>query len=252
MAESPRTRRLRSDHRSLAALKSESTIFDFIPVGDPPDQYVLRFRGRGVYRPENSNDASILQDHEVLLRLGAGYPRSLPSLTWRTPIFHPNIASSGVVCLGAYGQHWAPSVTLEELVTMLWDMVRYANFDVDSPYNREAAIWAKGMERRRFPLDPRPLRDITAGQASMRNVIPSPHVMRGPSPVVPVARAASGGAAGGGSSAGSRSVTANTVAPTTIPLSAGDVIFLDDDVVDAEVISLQSSQPQDDGILFIS
>jgi ubiquitin-protein ligase len=179
MPDNPRIRRLRSDHRQLIALKSESTIFSFIPVGDPPDQYVLRFKGRGVYRTENGSEVLIRQDHEVLLRLGSGYPRSLPSLTWRTPIFHPNIASSGVVCLGAYGQHWAPSVTLEELVGMLWDMIRYANFDVDSPYNREAANWARTIDKLRFPLDPRPLRDVTAGQSAMRQTIPSPHVMSG-------------------------------------------------------------------------
>ena len=66
MAESPRTRRLRSDHRAILQLKSESTIFDFIPVGDPPDQYVLRFKGRGVYRPDNSNEVLIRHEHEVL------------------------------------------------------------------------------------------------------------------------------------------------------------------------------------------
>jgi ubiquitin-protein ligase len=231
MPDSPRIRRLRSDHRSLVQLKSESTIFDFIPIGDPPDQYVLRFKGRGVYRTENHNDVLVRHEHEVLLRLGSGYPRSLPSLTWRTPIFHPNIASSGVVCLGAYGQHWAPSVTLEELVGMLWDMIRYANFDVDSPYNREAANWARTIDKLRFPLDARPLRDITAGQASMRPAVPAPHIMTTPRPnidhLLPAAT--------------------NPFAPVTSP----DIEFLDSDVVDAELVPSQAVR-QDDGILFIN
>jgi len=233
MADSPRVRRLRSDQRALIQLKSESTIFDFIPVGDPAEQYVLRFKGRGVYRPDNSSDVLIRQEHEVLLRLGAGYPRSLPSLTWRTPIFHPNIASSGVVCLGVYGQHWAPSVTLEELVGMLWDMVRYANFDPDSPYNREAAQWARTIEKPRFPLDPRPLRDITAGQASMRSVVPAPHL---------ATATLSGNGNGSGSAHGSTPVLA---------LDAPDVVFLDD-VVEAEVVPASEPARQDDGIVFIS
>lgn len=230
--DSPRIRRLRSDQRSLTQLKSESTIFDFIPVGDPADQYVLRFKGRGVYRPENSSDVLVRHEHEVLLRLGAGYPRSLPSLTWRSPIFHPNIASSGVVCLGAYGQHWAPSVTLEELVGMLWDMIRYANFDVDSPYNREAAIWAKGIENARFPLDVRPLRDLTAGQASTRPLVPAPH------------RAA---ASYGAQSNGTKQ------AALLEPLSGPEVVFLDsDDIVDAEIIPERASVREEEGILFIN
>ncbi len=224
MADTPRIRRLRSDHRALVSLKSESTIFDFVPVGDPPDQYVLRFKGRGVYRHENTDDVRIRQDHEVLLRLGSGYPRSLPSLTWRTPIFHPNIASSGVVCLGAYGQHWAPSVTLEELVNMLWDMVRYANFDVDSPYNREAANWARSMEKMRFPLDTRPLRDITAGQANSRSAVPTPHV------------------ATSNSLKNNQAISAQELA---------EVMFLDD-VVEAEVVPGNEPTRQSDDILFIN
>jgi len=233
MPDNPRTRRLRSDHRSLVQLKSESSIFDFIPVGDPPDQYVLRFKGRGVFRTENASDVLIRQDHEVLLRLGSGYPRSLPSLTWRTPIFHPNIASSGVVCLGAYGQHWAPSVTLEELVGMLWDMIRYANFDVDSPYNREAANWARTIDKLRFPLDLRPLRDITAGQASMRQTMPPPHILSPPR----------------------TTNVEHLLPPAASPfraVSAPEIEFLErNDVVEAELVPTNHA-PQDDGILFIN
>lgn len=233
MVDSPRTRRLRSDQRALIQLKAESTIFDFIPVGDPADQYVLRFKGRGVYKPENANDVMIRHEHEVLLRLGSGYPRSLPSLTWRTPIFHPNIASSGVVCLGAYGQHWAPSVTLEELVGMLWDMVRYANFDVDSPYNREAATWARTIEKVRFPIDTRPLRDITASQASTRQVVPPPHVAA----PAPLARRAE--------------QSDFELTETLIPIAAPEIHFLDSDIVEAEVVaSIQVRE--EEGILFIN
>jgi hypothetical protein len=239
MMDSPRTRRLRSDQRCLTQLKSESTIFDFIAVGDPAEQYVLRFRGRGVYRSDGANEVLLRSEHEVLLRLGAGYPRGLPSLTWRTPIFHPNIASSGVVCLGAYGQHWAPSVTLEELVSMLWDMIRYVNFDVDSPYNREAAIWAKTVEPRRFPLDPRPLRDITAGQAGIRPVVSAPHI--------------------GVVSATAPAAVAMNGSPTHT--RGAEVIFLDDvtrldvvdtEVVEAEIVPSQRPSRHDEGILFIS
>ena len=65
--------------------------------------------------------------------LGASYPRLQPELAWQTPIFHPNISAGGVVCLGGYGTYWVPSLNLDELCEMLWDMVRYANFDVLQP-----------------------------------------------------------------------------------------------------------------------
>ena len=79
-----------------------------------------------------------------------------------TPTFRP--AASSV--LGGYGTHWVPSLSLDELCGMLWDMIRYRNFDVDSPYNREAALWAKTQTRfeisARRPSDPGPHREREA------------------------------------------------------------------------------------------
>ena len=48
---------------------------------------------------------------------------------------------------------------------MLWDIIRYENFDVASPYNREAAYWVKLQQADIFPVDSRPLRDRVAGLA---------------------------------------------------------------------------------------
>jgi hypothetical protein len=83
----------------------------------------------------------------------------MPALHWKTPIFHPNISTNGVVCLGGYGTHWVPSLTLPELCNMIWDMIRMKNFDIKSPYNRDAAAWVRDHGEGRFPLDQRPLRD---------------------------------------------------------------------------------------------
>lgn len=83
----------------------------------------------------------------------------IPELAWQTPIFHPNISATGVVCLGGYGTHWVPSLMIDELCHMLWDMIRYQNYDTESPYNRAAAVWAREQTEFPFPLDERPLRD---------------------------------------------------------------------------------------------
>ena len=64
-----------------------------------------------------------------------------------TPIYHPNISEIGMVCLGGYGTHWVPSVQLDELCVMLWDMLRYHNYDIRSPYNRESALLGRGPDR---------------------------------------------------------------------------------------------------------
>lgn len=136
----------------------ESSIFSFEASGKPPQRYRLFFKGHGLFRP-NPNVVEIRDHHEILIDLGAAYPRMVPNLAWQTPVFHPNISNNGVVCLGGYGKHWVPSLTLAELCTMLWDMIRYKNFDVESPYNREAALWAKTQNAMRLPLDPRSIRD---------------------------------------------------------------------------------------------
>lgn len=163
MHESPRLRRLRNDLKAMQALQEDSSIFRFYTPGetfaDGPENYVLRFHGTGLWRPEGSIDVVPIFEHEVRVHLGASYPRMMPELTWKTPVFHPNISASGIVCLGGYGTHWAPSLQLDELAHMLWEMVRYANYDVNSPYNREAAYWVKSQTRIPFPVDPRPLRD---------------------------------------------------------------------------------------------
>lgn len=165
MRESPRLRRLRSDRIALEKLQSESTIFQFTAGGNPADFYQVRFSGRGLWRPTPQAHVQMHDRHEVHIKLGASYPRMMPEIAWKTPIFHPNISASGIVCLGGYGTYWVPSLTLDELCSMLWDMVRYENYDEKSPYNREAAGWIKTQEDFRMPLDRRPLRDRLAGYA---------------------------------------------------------------------------------------
>jgi ubiquitin-protein ligase len=169
MFDSPRTRRLHSDFESLKRLKNESSILDFKCFGNPPERYIFTFHGKGLMRPAPGAPTHVQQVHEIEILLGVEYPRMMPELRWRTPIFHPNIAETGMVCLGGYGTNWVPSLNLDELCEMLWDMIRYANYDVKSPYNREAALWAQTQTLFHFPLDPRNLRDlrtaVTASQA---------------------------------------------------------------------------------------
>lgn len=156
---SPRERRLNSDLRALQQLARESNIIDFEARGNPPEVYRVFFRGTGLWKPQDSADVLVRDNHEVTITLTSAYPRMIPELAWQTPIFHPNISASGVVCLGGYGTHWVPSLMLDELCHMLWDMIRYKNFDIESPYNREAAVWTKQQAHYAFPVDHRPLRN---------------------------------------------------------------------------------------------
>src|SRR5262245_5672720 len=172
MRESPRTRRLRSDLKALEQLAADSSIFEYSPYGSPPDFYILRFRGRGFWKPDPASDVLIRDEHEVHVRLGASYPRMMPELAWKSPVFHPNISASGVVCLGGYGTYWVPSLALDELCCMLWDMLRFENYDESSPYNREAAAWVKNQVYFRLPIDNRPLRNSLSQPTSIDELLP--------------------------------------------------------------------------------
>lgn len=171
MRESPRDRRLRSDFRALMQLREESTLFDFVsgPTqgGRPPEEYLVRFSGPSFWRDAKSGEVLLHNAHEVKVNLGAAYPRQMPDLAWRTPIFHPNISANGLVCLGGYSHHWAPSLSLDSLCEMLWDMLRYQNYDIRSPFNRDAAAWLRFQQRYPLPLDARPLRDRLTSEGSV-------------------------------------------------------------------------------------
>src|SRR3954451_20195808 len=160
MHESPRIRRLRNDLAALERLKAESSVLRFRGKGHPVSHYLIEFRGKGLARLRGR--VAFAERHEVEIKLGASYPRTMPEIRWLTPIYHPNISEIGMVCLGGYGTHWVPSLNLDELCGMLWDMARYHNYDIRSPYNREAALWVANQSTFRFPTDSRPLRDLRA------------------------------------------------------------------------------------------
>jgi ubiquitin-protein ligase len=195
MYQSPRVRRLRNDLTALERLRSESSVFRFVASGDPPQHYHISFQGRGLRRDRGKVKA--LETHYVEIKLGASYPRTMPEIRWVTPVYHPNISEIGMVCLGGYGTHWVPSVQLDELCTMLWDMVRYHNYDIRSPYNRDAALWVASQTTFLFPTDSRPIRDLRAAlgriASSSAGTAPKPE---------PARRAGVNGAAGSSSEPG--------------------------------------------------
>jgi len=169
MYQSPRMRRLKNDLAALERLQSESTVFRFKAQGNPPQVYHILFKGKSLWRLRGQAHL-LLDSHRIEIKLGASYPRTMPELRWVTPIYHPNISEIGMVCLGGYGTHWVPSIQLDELCNMLWDMARYHNYDIRSPYNRDAALWVASQTTFIFPTDLRPLRDLRAAMGRIESV----------------------------------------------------------------------------------
>ena len=71
---------------------------------------------------------------------------------------------------------------------MLWDMARYHNYDIRSPYNRDAALWVANQTTFRFPLDARAAPRPACGPGANRRLpgtapaAPGPPSDRGPRP----------------------------------------------------------------------
>lgn len=217
---SPRERRLYSDYRSMLQLAEDSSIIRFQTQGDPPEFYRIRFQGQGLWKPSDSGAVQLRDSHEVAINLTSAYPRMIPEIQWLTPIFHPNISGSGVVCLGGYGTHWVPSLMLAELCHMLWDMIRYKNYDIESPYNREAAVWTRDQRSHRLPIDDRQLRNrVTRETLRQRDPL------------------------GGRSQASTDPTRLAAATPDSLP----EVQFIDPDPEP----TLQSDHPGDGDILFI-
>ena len=170
--ESPQARRLRTDLASMEALAADSSVLRFKAGGTPATRYLVEFHGRSLARDRGK--VVVRDTHQVEIKLGASYPRTMPELRWLSPIYHPNISEVGLVCLGGYGTHWVPSLHLDELCGMLWDMARYHNYDIRSPYNRDAALWAAHQSSFPFPTDQRPLRDKRIALGRVESPAPPP------------------------------------------------------------------------------
>jgi ubiquitin-protein ligase len=91
----------------------------------------------------------------VVLELGARYPFQPPIASIVSPIFHPNVFASGVVCLGA---KWLPSEGMDLFVQRIARLITFDPLlvNVHSAANAEAMHWYARAVRAHpaaFPTD---------------------------------------------------------------------------------------------------
>lgn len=147
-----RLRRLRADaeemHRAFDG-------FDAIRIesagGNPPDQYVIEYRVRGLEKVGAEPVPRVA--HRVEVQLVSEYPRLPPKCRMLTPIFHPNI-DPATICVG---DHWTAGERLVDLVIRIAEMIAYQDYNIQSPLNAEAAMWAD-LHAKELPLESRDLR----------------------------------------------------------------------------------------------
>ena len=148
-----RTRRLRADAEAMAG-----AFRDFEPIrvepltGDPPESYRVRYWVQGLERGDDGKPRP-RGEHAVEIQLTGEYPRMAPKVKMLTPVFHPNIDPASV-CVG---DHWTAGERLVDLVIRIGEMLGYQAYNIQSPLDGEAAMWAD-LHRDRLPTDARPLR----------------------------------------------------------------------------------------------
>jgi len=150
----PRFRRLQRDYDKLQELAIRSPFVSVQAVeGHPPEKYIIDLTCKGITQLRAGNSPVYSQYHQLGIHLHDEYPRKGPNLQMLTPVWHPNIASNGLVCYGDEGDHgWAPAMGLDDLIVRVIQIIRYENIGLNSPFNTIAARWA-AKHQSLFPLE---------------------------------------------------------------------------------------------------
>ena len=147
-----RTRRLLADAKEMSIAFVDSTLISVQPtLGDPPEVYQIDYRVRSLGR--GKREPVPREQHRVEIQLTSDYPRLGPKCRMLTPIFHPNI-DTATICVG---DHWTAGERLVDLVVRIGEMLAYQAYNVKSPLDAEAAMWAD-LNAAKLPTDTRSLR----------------------------------------------------------------------------------------------
>ena len=79
------------------------------------------------------------------IKLTENYPLEAPKIFFKHPVFHPNISSSGHICLDILQNQWAPTLTLKKVMLSISSLLNDPN--PSSPLNGTAAnLWINNRE----------------------------------------------------------------------------------------------------------
>ena len=138
-------------HALAAASQGRLTVVEASPSGGAPIRVEIHCRSvASASYPGRATDRVRLR-----INLPARYPFERPTVTIETPIFHPNVFTSGVVC---QGDRWIPSEGLDLLVKRMIRLITFdpAHVNPASAANRSAASWylaQRSREPSTFPTD---------------------------------------------------------------------------------------------------
>lgn len=122
-----RDARLKNDHKEIREFKNP--LVTITPVhGNPPDKYRIVYKCKGLTDQNGGTRGS----HEVIMSFPDNYPISAPKFTFKTPIFHPNVYSSGDVCYEA-SENWITGRSVTELIEIIGKLIDYQTYYPQNP-----------------------------------------------------------------------------------------------------------------------
>ncbi|MGD0540193.1 MAG: ubiquitin-conjugating enzyme E2 [Tepidisphaeraceae bacterium] len=147
-----RTRRLIADLRQMREAFGDGSLIRILETeGDPAEAYKVEYNIRGIEAMKGKRPV-FRQRHVAEIRMTRDYPRLTPACRMLTPIFHPNIDESAI-CVG---DHWVAGERLTDLAVRIGQLIAYQSYNIKSPLNGEAAMWAD-LNPDALPIDARDL-----------------------------------------------------------------------------------------------
>jgi ubiquitin-protein ligase len=150
-----RLRRLQADHEHIVRVLAGHRHIQLIKTeGVPPEKYTFAFNVQGL-APAGADSGTPISQHQAEVFLPLDYPRRPPFCRMITPVFHPNIDPQKI-CIG---DHWSAGQSLAQMVVHIGEMICYQRYNLKSPLNAKAAVWAD-QNISRLPLQSG---DLSAG-----------------------------------------------------------------------------------------
>lgn len=152
-AKAKRMRRLQNEYQEMLNFQAQSRFIDIQVLNQSagaPTRFLLTFTVRGISGIQQGPVPNpIYSDfHQVEMEITPEYPKAQPSLLWKTPIWHPNIAHKEPrhVCTdeaNSFHQSKKLYLLVEYLAMMAQYKIYHARLDGPLPWDTEVASWVR-------------------------------------------------------------------------------------------------------------